>query len=64
MSYIDEIKKEVEKCTDIVELIDFIENCKKVAHDQKQLARQSDDLHNQAIEGIKLGKKRLKELSQ
>ena len=33
-------------------------------HHQAKLAHEADKLHNEALDGIKLAKKRLKELSQ
>lgn len=58
------MKNEISTCTDIPMLIDFIGKCQQVCHDQKKLAHEADKLHNEALDGIKMAKKRLKELSQ
>lgn len=57
------MNEEIQSCSDLAMLIDFIEKCRKVCAEQKELARKADFLHNQALDGIKQAKKRIKEIA-
>ena len=61
MSYAD-MMASVEECEDLAQLIDFIEHCQEVCAQQKSLILKADQMHNQAVDGIKLAKRQIKKV--